>query len=245
MHKRQLTFLSVIIPAYNEGARIQSALQTVGSYLKKFPFRWEILVVDDGSQDDTALKVKSFFQQMPEVRLMSNSRNSGKGAAICEGWKAAGGEAILFYDTDGATSIEELPGFIPFYCEGADLISGSRHLPGSKIVVKQNYARRFFGTGYRILNRFILGTEVSDITCGFKLVSRKAAEIFVPRMRIRRWAFDAEMFVIARKHHLVVVEVPVRWSDKRKTKVRIFQDVVRSFSDTVRIFFLALSGKYR
>ena len=240
-----MNFLSVIIPAYNEGPRITQALRNVTDYLKSRPFRWEILVVDDGSRDDTGARVQQMTVSEPRIRLIHHSSNQGKGGAVRTGLRSAKGDAVLFCDADGATPIEELERLLPPLQEGAGLVSGSRRLQGSQIVVAQAWLRRGMSGGYRWLCKIFVSPGISDVTCGFKLLSQQAVDLFVPRMKISGWSFDAEMFTIARIHRLRTVEVPVRWIDQKKTKVRLVRDAWGSFRELCCIAWNSTQGVYR
>ena len=237
--------ISVVIPAYNEQARIKDFIAKVADYFQRFSYRWEVVVVDDGSIDGTAAAVESLRKEIPQLQLVRHTTNQGKGAAVRTGLKASRGESILFCDADGATPIEEINKFLLSSQEGAAFIIGSRHLKESRVLVEQEWIRRWMGGIYRWLCRTFLTPNVSDITCGFKLLSRRTADLLIPRMRIHRWSFDAEMLAIARIHQLTVKEVPVHWSDQGKTKVRLFRDTTNSFCDLVRIWIYARLGIYR
>lgn len=241
----QVRFLSVVIPAYNEAPRIGKTLQAVSDYLKKQPYLWEILVVNDGSRDATEDRVLAMVKAVPELRFARHETNQGKGAAVRTGLKAAKGDAILFCDADGATPIQELEKLLPHLEDGVGMAVGSRRVKGSQILLKQRLYRRSMSRVYQWICRLLVNPGVTDVTCGFKLLTRRAAELCGPRMRIRRWSFDAEMFAIAKAHRLPVVEVPIRWIDQRKTKVRLLKDSLGSFWELVRIRFYAASGAYR
>ena len=239
------SLLSIVIPAYNEGPRISQAIRRVTDYLASRPFRWEVIVVDDGSLDNTAEQVRAASVSHPQVRFIRHVTNQGKGAAVRTGLRSAQGDAILFCDADGATPIEELDRLLPPLWEGAAVVSGSRRITGSQIIVAQHGLRRWMSSGYRWLCRIFVTPGISDVTCGFKLLSRRAADLFIPRMRVSGWSFDAEIFAIARVHHLRTVEVPVRWSDQRKTKVRLMRDAWGSFLELCCIVWNRARGRYR
>ena len=241
----QVHFLSVVIPAYNEAPRIGETLQMVSDYLKKQPYRWEILVVNDGSQDATEDRVLAMAKATPEFRLARHETNRGKGAAVRTGLKAAEGDAILVCDADGATPIQELEKLLAHLEDGVAMAVGSRRVKGSQILLKQRLYRRSMSRAYHWICRLVVNPGVADVTCGFKLLTRRAAELCGPRMRIRRWSFDAEMLAIAKAHRLKVAEVPIRWTDQRETKVRLLKDSLGSFWELIRIRLYAVSGGYR
>ena len=239
-----MDFLSVVIPAYNEAPRISRALERVAQFLRQQPYRWEILVVDDGSRDDTAKQVEALAGKIPQLHLVRHPTNLGKGAAVRTGLKKAQGEAILFCDADGATPIEELNRLLP-HLQEVSIVVGSRRLAGSSIVVKQQWIRRWMSALYQWLCRRLLVPGVSDDTCGFKLLSRQAAQCCATRMRIDRWSFDAEILTIAKIQRLAFLEVPIRWSHQKKTKVRLWRDGVGSFRELLQIFKYQTKGAYR
>ncbi len=239
-----MDFLSVVIPAYNESLRIGATLEQVSQFLRQQPYRWEIVVVDDGSRDDTFTQVEAMAGKIPQLHLTRHPKNLGKGAAVRTGLKKAQGEAILFCDADGATPIEELNRLLPRLSE-ASIVVGSRRLAGSSINIKQQRIRRWMSTVYQWLCRRLLVPGISDVTCGFKLLSREAAQCCAARMRIDRWSFDAEILTIAKIHHLSLLEVPVRWSLQKKTKVRLWRDGVGSLGDLLRILQYHTQGASR
>ena len=240
-----MDFLSVVIPAYNEGPRIQETLEVIVQFLRGKPYRWEILVVDDGSRDDTVAQVERLAKGNPEIVLLRHEQNQGKGAAVRTGLKKARGEAVLFCDADGATPIEDLDRLLPFLKTQADIVVGSRRIQGSDILIKQQQIRRRMSTLYQWLCRWLVTPGVQDVTCGFKLLSSEAAACCASRMRIHRWSFDAEIFTIARIQGFKCAEVPVRWSHQKKTKVRLLRDALESFLELLQIVRYQLEGAYR
>lgn len=237
--------LSVIIPAYNEGPRIAKTLEIVAAYLSKQPYSWELIVVNDGSTDDTAAQLQTALQKIPHLFWTNHRVNYGKGAAVRTGLHQASGERMLIYDADGATPIEEIEKCFEPLKNGAEIVSGSRRITGADVVIDQKRIRRVLGAGYRRLCRRFVTPGISDITCGFKMVTRKARDILVPRMRVRGWSFDAEIFVIARLHRLTVIEIAVRWADQRKTKVRLGRDLFASFFELIGILLRKIVGTYQ
>ncbi len=237
--------LSIIIPAYNEGPRIVKTLETVSGYLSRQPYSWEIVVVNDGSNDDTADRLRGMLPKIPQLFWSNHQKNYGKGAAVRTGLHQARGERILIYDADGATPIEEIEKCFEPLKNGAQIVSGSRRMAGAAVEIDQRRIRRILGAGYRRLCRFFVTPGISDITCGFKMVTQNARDILVPRMRVRGWSFDAEIFVIARQHRLTIIEIPVRWADQHKTKVRLGRDLLASFFELIGILLRKIVGTYR
>ena len=239
--------LTVVIPAYNEGHRIQQALLKNAQYLAALPLSWEMVVVDDGSTDETKAQVKIAERKLaPEpIRFIEHPRNQGKGAAVRTGVLAAHGQYVLFCDADGATPIDELSKFLPELQKGTDVVVGSRRIDGSQIQRHQNSIRQFCGAMYTKITNFLVAPGIADITCGFKALQRQAAKQIFSKMTLNGWSFDAELFFLARYFKLKVVQVPISWSDQPNTKVRVFKDAITSFCELLLIRFRALKGDYR
>ncbi len=239
--------LSVVVPAYQEAGTIRHPLTTIARYLDTLPWSWEILVVNDGSQDATAAEAEAGAAVLgpQHIRVLHHPHNLGKGAAVRTGVLASAGERILFCDADGATPIEELRKFLPALEHGADLVVGSRRIAGAQIQRHQQRLRQFCGRIYTHLTNCLLTSNVSDITCGFKLFRRPAAQEIFRRGRVTGWSFDAELFYLAHALGYRVVEVPVTWAHQPNTKVRVLRDAVTSFLELLRIRWRALCGQYR
>ncbi len=239
-----ITSLSVVIPAFNEGPRIERTLEQLLDYLKRESFSWEVWVVDDGSTDETASRVQVVSEKEPGVALIRHPVNRGKGAAVRTGLSASRGEAVLFYDADGATPIEELKKLLPHLEQGGDLVTGTRYNRQSQVLHAQKRLRRFMGSIYRGICIRWVTPGITDVTCGFKLLSRRAVDLLLPRLSINRWSFDAEIFTIARSQNLKLVEVPIRWVDQRKSKVRFRSDVWGSLMELFKIWWNKHRGAY-
>jgi len=239
--------LSVIIPAFNEGPAIHKTITTTAQYLAGLPLSWEMIVVDDGSQDTTAADVTAAATATaPEqIRLIRHTRNLGKGAAIRTGVLASAGQFVLFCDADSATPIEELGKFLPRLRDGADIVVGSRRITGSEVRRRQPWPRQFLGTVYVWLTNLLVVPGISDITCGFKALRRRAAHEIFSRAHVTGWSFDAELFYLARRLRYRIVEVPITWADQPNTKVRVARDAMVSLYDLVRIRWRAMTGQYR
>jgi len=237
------TFLSVIIPAYNEEAVIKSTLEEVAEYLSANAFESETIVVDDGSKDATRDIARSCEGLFRDLRVLENPGNAGKGAAVRKGVLEARGEYILFMDADNSTSIRELEKF-PYRDNGTpDICIGSRRVPGAAVTMPAR--RNILGKVFIALARLVLGIRVRDINCGFKLFKREAAMDIFSRLTSNGWSFDTEVLFIARKRSHSVREIPVHWTYKGDSKVRPVRDGIISFLSLVSIAFNSLSGKYR
>lgn len=228
--------LSVIIPAYNEEKSISGTLTQVYEYLSAKKYRFEIIVVNDGSMDQTKQKVDEFLQSRKEVRLIDLRQNGGKGTALKKGMATVHHRLVLFMDADNATKISEWDKFERYFNEGVQVVVGSRHLPGARIIYPQPWFRRFMGAGYRILSRFLFGLHVSDFNCGFKAYQTDIAQRIYSQLIMTDWTFDIEVFCLLRKEGIAVSEVPVSWSHVDKTShKRVLSIAFKSFFSLLRL----------
>lgn len=235
--------LSVVIPAYNEADVIRQTVREVTAYLTALPRTHEILVVDDGSVDQTVPIVRELEARLPAVRLIQAS-HQGKGAAVKRGALEASGGLVLFMDADHSTRIEEVRRCLPLLEDGCDVVIGSRKMPGAEVRVHQPPLREAMGRGFTWLTNRVLGTRVSDITCGFKGFRAEASAAIFRLQRIPGWGFDAEILFIARRLGYRITEVPVVWTNDASTQVRLAQDTVRSFVELFAIRAGAWRGWY-
>jgi dolichyl-phosphate beta-glucosyltransferase len=227
----QAPFLTVIIPCYNERERLSPSLKTIRSFLNTQPFDAEIIVVDDGSTDDTV----GVAHAEAAVRVLRYEVNRGKGYAVRQGVREARGQAILFTDADLSTPIDELNKLLPMLERGCDIAIGSRALDRSLVERRQAWWREWAGRCFNGLARMLTGLETRDSQCGFKLIAGTAARQIFPRLTIDRWAFDVEMLVAARRLGYSVCETPVRWRNCPNSKVHVMRDLARTLGDLVRI----------
>jgi dolichyl-phosphate beta-glucosyltransferase len=236
---------SIIIPAYNESARITSSLEKILAHVAQEGWRAEILVVNDGSRDDTAEIVAGFAARNPLVRLLQNPGNRGKGYSVRHGMMNAGGDVLLFSDADLSSPIYEASKLIAAIDSGAEVAIGSRWLQRELQTERQPLYRQLFGRAFNLLNRIILGLEYKDTQCGFKAFSREAAEIVFTRQQIERWGFDPELLFLANKFKLQVREVPVEWAHDDRSKINPLVDGFKMFVEMLRIRWNDVSGKYK
>ncbi|MDD5194063.1 MAG: glycosyltransferase family 2 protein [Candidatus Omnitrophica bacterium] len=237
-------YLSIVIPAYNEGANIAFTLQDVAQYLKNKNYAYEIIVVNDGSLDETATLAALESKLFAHFTLLEHSPNRGKGYSVKEGVSAAKGELILFMDADNSTRINQIEGLMSAIIEGYDIAIASRRLPGAIIETRQPFYRIILGNIYILLSRLILGTAVNDYNCGFKLYKKAAAKLLFSKLVRDDWSFDSELIYLIFKHGLKIKEVPVRWHDKKKTsKVRPLRDGIKSLCSLFKIRFTRYQRK--
>jgi dolichyl-phosphate beta-glucosyltransferase len=226
--------LSVVLPAYNEAARLPRYLPDVIAYCSGIPGGGEVLVVDDGSRDETPEYVESLAETAPALRLVRQPRNLGKGAAVRRGVMESKGRFILFADADGATPISECSKLLQAAEEGADVVIGSRKAAGGSVRRDRSLLREFIGsTFYRITNLLAV-PGIADTQCGFKLFRRAAARRIFPELRETGWAFDVEILFLAQKFGLTIDEIPVNWTAVEGSKVRP-KDALRMLVALLRI----------
>lgn len=222
--------ISIVIPAYNEEATIGRTLLEVCDYLRKQKLDFEILVMNDGSTDQTSKRAGEILSGRPEIELIDCPINRGKGAVIKEGVELVRKNYFLFMDADNSTSITEIKKFIPFLERGTPSVIGSRYLKTSRIIYPQPWPRRILGGGYRLLSRLLFGLNLSDFNCGFKAYRTDVVKPIFRQMRMKDWTFDIELLYLFRKAHIPIQEVPVDWSHVgKKSHQKIFETALRSF----------------
>lgn len=238
--------LSIIIPAFNEEGRLAESLKRIREYLTRRAMTFEVLVVDDGSTDGTAKIVERARDAFPELRLISNSANRGKGFSVRHGMLEARGEIALFTDADLSAPIEEADKLLAALRDGGyDGAIGSRAVDRSLIEVHQSRFREIAGIIFNLMVRSAVGLPFQDTQCGFKAFHMQQTRRVFELQRIEGFGFDPEILFLAKKMGLRVAEVPVRWAHHPATKVHVFSDSIRMFLDLVAIRWNALLGRYR
>jgi glycosyltransferase involved in cell wall biosynthesis len=235
---------SIVIPAYNEGARLGTTLEKVLAHVAERGWDAEIIVVNDGSRDNTAEIVRAYEQRDPRMHLLENPGNRGKGFSVRNGMLHAQGEILLFSDADLSSPIEESGKLFAALAQGADVAIGSRWLQSHLQTQRQSLHRQLFGRIYNLMLRFALGLGFKDTQCGFKAFTRRAGETIFPRQQIERWGFDPELLYLAKKFHFKVAEVPVEWAHAEGTRLNPLRDGAKMFVEMLRIRWYALTGKY-
>lgn len=252
------TFLSVVIPTYNESGRIANTVEQIAHYLDERGLSAEILVVDDGSRDDTVKEAQNSRHGRAVLRVLPNALNRGKGFAIKCGVREATGQVVLFTDVDLAVPPREFDKFLPAISRGADVVIGSRRLGGSplrrwipglnyssSIKVHQPLRRELLGEVYQSFVRLFLGLNVKDTNCGFKCFRADVAKRIFAQMTVERWGFDAEILLLAKRYGCRVEELEVEWHDGGTSKVNMFTAPFSSLAEVFRIKANDLRGAYR
>jgi glycosyltransferase involved in cell wall biosynthesis len=235
---------SIVIPAYNEAARIGNALEQVVACVRQRGWSAEVVVVDDGSRDQTAEIVRAFAKDHSEVRLLQNPGNHGKGYSVRNGILHSFGEVVMFTDADLSAPIEEADGLFAAIAGGADIAIGSRWLERTRQTIRQPLYRQFFGRCFNGVTRAVMGLPYADTQCGFKAFTRAAAQTVFQLQTIERWGFDPEILFIARKRGYRVDEVAVSWAHDERTRISYIKDGARMLQDIAIVRWNALLGRY-
>ena len=225
--------ISIVIPAYNEGINIRKAIDSIRAFERAHQAFREIIVVNDGSQDHT----KSIVMECEGVLLINKTTNQGKGDAVRDGMLQSKGDWALFLDADLSTPIEELDKFIP-YTDENEVIIGSRNLQDSYKISDQPLYRRWMGRMFSYLVQWIVGLDIEDTQCGFKMMKRSAIDSIFPEMKVTGWAFDVELLMLAKQKSIPVKEVAIVWIDRTFTsKVQPIRTSLEMSRDLIRLRF--------
>jgi dolichyl-phosphate beta-glucosyltransferase len=236
--------VSIVIPAYNESARIGKALTEVLRCVRDRAWQAEILVVDDGSTDSTAAMVQEFALLHPEIRLLCNPENRGKGFSVRHGVLNAVGEIVMFTDADLSAPMEEAERLFEAIRQGADIAIGSRWLQRNRQTHKQPFYRQFFGRCFNAITRVVMGLPFADTQCGFKAFRRPVAQTIFQLQRIERWGFDPELLFIALKRGYKIQEVPVTWGHDERSRLSYLKDGIKMLEEIAYIRWEAFIGAY-
>jgi len=239
--------VSIVIPAYNESERIVAPLKTILEYISTTGQNAEVIVVDDGSSDDTAEVAERSFSAMPNIpsNVIRYGKNRGKGFAVKTGLLAAKADVALFSDADLSTPIEEMSKLVdPIQSDECDVAFGSRALDRSLIGTHQPWRREQGGRVMNFIIRTMSGLPFADTQCGFKAFNLVKFRPLLDVMKIDRFGFDVEFLFVANYHRLRLKEIPVRWNDVEGSKVSVFRDTRRMISELNQIRSNAKSGKY-
>ena len=238
-----MALISIVIPAYNEEKRLPDTLRKVLKFISSKKLKAEIIVVDDGSSDNTASVAASL--KNPKIKVVKNPKNMGKGFSVQNGVKHSKGDIILFTDADMSTPIKHLEEFLQYHKEGFEVVIASRDLVESRVMVPQSQFRELGGKIFNLMVRIVTGLPVHDTQCGFKSFTKKAANLIFPRQTIPGFGFDVEILFIAYNHKLPIKESAVEWYNAPGTKVSFLKDSVRMFAELFKIRMNGIKGRYK
>jgi glycosyltransferase involved in cell wall biosynthesis len=234
--------LSIIIPAYNEADRLPPSLEKVHAFISQQPYQTEVIVVENGSTDDTYALAQAFTQTMPALKVIREEK-SGKGLAVRSGMLAATGQVRIFCDADFSMPVEEISKFVPPQLQQMDVAIASRELPQSKRIGEPEY-RHWIGRIFNTMVRWSILPGLQDTQCGFKAFSAEVAEQVFRLQTLPGWSFDAEVLVIARELGYRITEIPITWVYKPGTRLNIIRDSLKMAADLWKIRRNARQGMY-
>lgn len=230
--------ISFVIPVYNEEKRIKKTFQALQELQLPSGLKLEeVIFVNDGSTDNTIQKIKTFMKSQLSFspKLISYQKNRGKGYAVRQGMLESQSNHTLFFDADMSIPLSEIKKLIPYIEKGIDVIISTRKNGMSTVITHQPLYREILGKGFTLLTNVLLNIWVTDFTCGFKLLSRKAKQAIFAKTTINRWSYDAEIVFLAKKLGFSTVEQAVVWSNDSESKVRLYKDIPQSLIDLLLI----------
>jgi len=236
-------FLSIIIPAYNEAARLPGTLEQVDAFLSRQPFTSEILVIENGSSDGTFEIARAMENKISNLNVIHEDIR-GKGWAVRQGMLAAAGDFRFICDADLSMPIEELLRFLPPLLEEMPIAIASREAPGA-VRYNEPEFRHLVGRAFNLVVRLLILKGLNDTQCGFKCFRADVAEKIFPLVTIKGWTFDVEALFIARKTGYTIIEIPIPWYYKSQSRVKVLRDSIQMGLDLVKIRLNSLKGKYR
>ncbi|KKR10041.1 MAG: Glycosyl transferase, family 2 [Parcubacteria group bacterium GW2011_GWA2_39_18] len=240
-------FLSVIIPAYNESGRgLEDFLNNISSYLKKQSYTYEIVLVNDGSNDNTLFIAQSFVGKVPHLRVIDSQPNRGKGIVIRKGMLESVGQVRLFTDADNSTSLDHFEKMKPLFDQGTDVVIASRNprdAIGAKQAHEQSLMRRLMGMAGNLLIQTVAVFGIWDTQCGFKAFTEKAAKDIFSRATVDRWGFDIEILAIAKHLKFKIGKIPAYWVDREGSHISL-NAYLNVFLDTFRVRWNLIRGRY-
>lgn len=236
---------SFIVPAYNESERLAFSLPKILDYVRQQELPSEIIVVNDGSTDNTAEVVRRFMAVNPDVRLVENPGNRGKGYSVRNGMLHATGDVMLFTDADLSSPIHEADKLFAAIRQGADVAIGSRWLQRELQTERQPWYRQLYGRLFNFALRVVLGLKYRDTQCGFKAFTRRAVQTIFTRQRVERWGFDPELLFLADKFEFRTAEVPVEWAHDHRSKINPLRDGMKMMLEMLAVRWNDIKGLYK
>jgi len=235
--------VSIVVPAFNEAERIGVSLRKIDQFMRGSALPWELIVVDDGSTDETSAIINR--SAIEGLRFIQNDGNHGKGYTVRQGVLAATGTWVLFTDADLSAPIDELSKLLDVALnEGADIVIGSRAVDRRYIEKHQSRFRELGGIAFNLMVQSFLGLRLHDTQCGFKLFHRQRSRRIFEKLTTKGFGFDPEVLFLAKRYGLRIREVPVRWSHSEGSKVRFLRHATVMFMDLIRIRWNMSTGKY-
>ncbi len=228
--------LSLIIPAYNESRRLPPYLESIRAYISQlFQNDYEVIVVDDGSTDQTVPWLTELAGQWPQLRCLQHERNRGKGAAVRTGVLAATGQRLLYADADGATPIDQEAALRRALDDGADIAVGSRLVRSTDVQRARSWHRALVGRAFARAAHLVLNLPVRDTQCGFKMLRRDVAQRLFELSVEQGYLFDLEILALAQRCGYRVEEVPISWSDQPDSRLQMHRECLRIARDLLRV----------
>ncbi|MBU6500800.1 MAG: glycosyltransferase family 2 protein [Patescibacteria group bacterium] len=236
-------FLSIIIPAYNEAERIPHTLIDMDKILSRSEYSYEIMVMNDGSTDNTAEIVRNMEHAIKNLKLIDNSENKGKGGVVRQGMLLARGKYRLFTDADNSTSVDHFNAMVPLFKEGCDIVICDRALKGSKLEPAEPIWRQIPGKLGNLVIQALLLPGIWDTQCGFKAFTDEAAEKIFMQSKISGWGFDVEILALAKKFGYKIKEIPVHWVNAAGSKLKL-SAYLKVLLETFKIRWWLWTGAY-
>ena len=240
--------LSIVIPAYNEAARIDVTLARVLACVATQGWDAEVLVVDDGSTDETSTIVERWMRgpglANGRLHLIQNPGNRGKGYSVRNGLLQAAGDIVMFTDADLSAPMEEAERLLSAIHDGAEVAIASRWLDRQRQTIQQPLYRQIFGRCFNWITRRVMNLPFHDTQCGFKAFRREAAQIIFRLQTIERWGFDPEILFIARKLKYTIREVPVTWGHDERSRLSYLKDGMKMLEEMAVVRRNSLAGRY-
>ncbi len=235
-------FLSIVVPAYNEEARLPASLQAIAEFVEQQPYPVEVIVVDNNSTDSTQAIAQELASEQPYIRVLFE-KTQGKGAAVRTGMLAARGQYRFICDADLSMPIEEVQKFLPPQLSGYDIAIASREAPGA-VRYNEPWYRHLMGRVFNTIVRLFAVPGFQDTQCGFKMFRDDVAESVFPLQTMNGWSFDVEVLYAAQRRGYRIVEVPINWYYKDNTRIHPIRDSINMFAEVFKIRRNGLRGMY-